>query len=109
MFVYSAKAQAPYTGGNGDGYAMAALTLRNVGIEPTIIDVLHVYPNPVQLGNHVNIQAAVGTHLSIADITGRILWEGELVLQPFAFSFPSAGLYFLRLERGKTCPLVVLP
>ena len=51
-------AQAPFTGGKGDGYASVSLTSAATGIAPTDSYSLQAFPNPVKAGSSIQITAS---------------------------------------------------
>ena len=71
---------------------------------------VHVYPNPSQSKNAVNVQAnAAIQHIAVLDVSGRLVWEmspenkSKLALIPEA-ALSNAGIYFIEIttDLGKS-------
>lgn len=82
IFLASSQAvfsQAPYRGGNGDGYEMGS-TLVSVAWDITEFDSLTVFPNLVSPGDIVFIAVqGIRSKLEILthDVGGNLVWQSE--------------------------------
>ncbi len=75
-------AQAPYTGGAGDGHAMGELVLRNVAVnELGTADGYNIYPSQTKVGKTIYITCPAAGELQMIDITGRIIYT-QTIEQP---------------------------
>jgi hypothetical protein len=109
IFLASAQAvfsQAPYLGGNGDGYDMGS-TLVSVAWDITEFDSLTVFPNLVAPGDVVYIAVqGIRKKLEILahDAVGKLVWKttqwdlGPSVLLEMPTGNLAAGVYVLDIR-----------
>lgn len=101
-----------YTGGNGDGYAMAEIRVYETptGLKEVFTQAIRVYPNPLAKGESLLLQIeppARVQRLSFRDLSGKLLFERVLPQQeqPFTLSLPTeklpAGVYLLQFSSPK--------
>jgi hypothetical protein len=99
--VNSTFAQAPYTGGVGDGHAMTEIVLRNVGVaELSGKEVFRVFPWLLQAGDklHISTTSKKAYTIRIIDVTGKIQFEQRFDTPDAAINYTIPGLSFVVLE-----------
>lgn len=105
-----AQAQAPFTGGPGDGYDRVSLHLSTHRPSPAAAN-LRLFPQPASAGQWLTIQHPSPTpgHWQLFDAQGRLLrqgrWTGYLQLDTQALP---PGLYHWRVQHQPVhCSLIV--
>lgn len=111
------RAQAPYTGGSGDGHAMGELVLRPLAVREDVLDGLSLYPTLMSVGCKLQVEGNTNLQLAnykfrIITITGTVLTNKKL---PDSGSITTdklvPGLYLVELSdgnRSKTFRITVI-
>lgn len=107
-----AQQNRAYTGGSGDGYSMAEIQIHSnpTGLEDALEQAIQLYPNPLQEGKALWLEAAPSAHVrqvELRDASGRLLFMHHSLqyAQPLKLNLPTdglpAGIYLLRLSSPK--------
>ncbi|MFT7587894.1 MAG: hypothetical protein ACI959_000099 [Limisphaerales bacterium] len=95
-------AQAPYSGGAGDGFDMAEVSGINptVGVEAHNLDKFELYPNPAKAGSKLTITVREKTEVTLRTIS-KELAQYSLQAGSTKIQLPelSAGVYYLLAGR----------
>lgn len=68
-----------------------------------------VFPNPAMETVYLQIETGVGQRFDIIDLTGRVVLSTQLINssnQPVDVSGLKSGMYYIRLESGKSLPFI---
>lgn len=102
LWTLAALAQAPFTGGVGDGYARASLTLLTRLEAPESSMRIRVFPQPVAVGGEVHIEyrGQKGGQWQLLDAQGRVVRSGAWQRETLALSTRElpTGLYVWHLQ-----------
>jgi hypothetical protein len=112
--LHLVSAQAPFTGGAGDGYDRATLAL-STHLHPSAVQSWRAYPQPAQVGQAIELSDASEQPASweLFDLRGKSWQRGEFAAGQRA-RLETEGLlpgqYFLRVstEQGITSHSITL-
>ena len=107
--VMQLLAQAPYTGGSGDGYASARLNHVQVSIEAIKFSTYSIYPQPARKGETVVVefsqQLASSGSLKLFSIQGKLVRKILLEVGTKERKIPTfelnPGVYLLWIQTGE--------
>ena len=104
-----AQQNRAYTGGSGDGYAMAEIRVHSqpTGLEKSFSQAVQLYPNPLKKGEALFLQVEAGAKIHrifLRDSSGKLLYEKDIPPhnESLQLSLPTArlpaGIYLLQLS-----------
>jgi hypothetical protein len=110
------SAQAPFTGGAGDGYDRVSLSLGTNQVSAKE-HTPGIYPQPARVGQGIELRDASDRPASWAllDVQGRVIQRGRMISeQDFRLATDALlpGRYFLRITRDQVTvnyPLTLQP
>ena len=88
---------------------MQSFTYGTSGIDELLSAAMHAYPNPVVDELTVIVsEALIGSHYSVVDLTGKLLFDGQLSSASTSIDFAGipSGMYMIRLESGENVRVV---
>jgi hypothetical protein len=98
--------QAPFVGGEGDGYDMAVWEVRT-GLGEYFSNQIKIGPQPMFSGEVVRLESKIfiqQAEVKLVDITGKeVLTRDWKQSGSFSFTLPPvpAGFYFIRIQMGE--------